>query len=80
MSPFYPDDPAVCCAVGFTLRERLVLDGHLDCSGGRPCAATPKGLTTTVINYATQNQAGGPDLLTGTIPPELGLMTAVKYL
>jgi hypothetical protein len=78
-SPFYPDD-AACCVAGFTLRERLVTDGHLDCSGGRPCAVTPQGLTASTVNYANQNGPGGPRLLTGTIPPQLGGMTAAAFL
>ena len=79
-SPFYPLDASCCVVPGFTLRERLVLDGHLDCSVGRPCAVTPKGLAAPTVQYLNQNTPGGPKLLTGTIPPQLGLMTAVEYL
>jgi hypothetical protein len=75
--PNYPTDAALCCASGFTLRERLVAEGHLDCSRGRPCAVTPKGLTTETVVYKDQIGTNGPDLLTGTIPPELGRMKAV---
>jgi hypothetical protein len=39
-TPLYPADDTTCCPVGDTLRERLVTDGHLDCSVGRPCVAT----------------------------------------
>jgi hypothetical protein len=79
-SPFYPLDAACCAAAGFTLRERLVLEGHLDCSVGRPCAVTPQGLTAQTVYYTWQNTPGGPRLLTGTIPPQLGGMTAIERL
>jgi hypothetical protein len=40
-TPFYPADDTTCCPVGASLRERrLVTDGHLDCTVGRPCVVT----------------------------------------
>jgi hypothetical protein len=39
-SPYYPANDATCCPLGATVRERLVTDGHLDCTAGRPCVAT----------------------------------------
>jgi hypothetical protein len=36
----YPADDIKCCPVANTLLERLVLENHLDCTGGSFCAAT----------------------------------------
>jgi hypothetical protein len=75
-TPFYPAEDATCCPVGNTLLEKLVTDGHLDCSGGRPCVAKTGvgGQGTQLLSIAIN--AG----LTGTVPPEVGLFTKVTNL
>jgi hypothetical protein len=76
-TPFYPAEDTTCCPVGTSLRERLVTDLHLDCTVGRPCVATTgfsvKG--TQVVNLIL-----GGQLLTGTIPPQINTLTAMKRL
>jgi Leucine-rich repeat (LRR) protein len=77
-TPFYPAEDPTCCPVGGdTLRERLVTDLHLDCSVGRPCVATTgtpgRGTLVSTLSLGTEG-------ITGTIPPQLGELTALKVL
>jgi hypothetical protein len=72
-APNYPDDATCCAGTGFTLRERLVADGFLDCST-RPCLATAAGLSQTSISYISDAT------ITGTIPPQIATLTAVTRL
>jgi hypothetical protein len=76
-TPFYPADDTTCCPLGASLLENLVTDNHLDCTGGRPCVVTTstpgKGMLATSVKLTGQG-------LTGTIPPELGQMTALTKM
>jgi hypothetical protein len=73
LSPYYPT-ATYCCAngTGNTMRERLVTALFLDCSAARPCTATAKGLTQTVLSITGK--------LTGTIPPQIATLAAVTFL
>jgi hypothetical protein len=81
-SPFYPSEDATCCPVGNTLRERLVLDEHIDCSSGRPCVTETelpsKGVQAVELKLKGQSLSG--QILTGSITLELFDMTSLTYL
>jgi Leucine-rich repeat (LRR) protein len=76
-SPFYPADDALCCTPSNSLLEKLVSDGHADCSVGRSCVAitgTPeKGTRALEVSYESYG-------LTGDIPSFLGEFTYLKIL
>jgi hypothetical protein len=74
VSPYYPT-VIYCCAsgTGNTLRERMVVDGFLDCSTA-PCTATAKGLSQVSISYINDAK------ITGTVPPQIATLTAVTLV
>jgi Leucine-rich repeat (LRR) protein len=62
--------------VRFSLRERLIIDGHLNCSLGSMCVATNslgKGAFVDMLNLSANK-------LTGSILKEISTLTSLKLL
>jgi len=79
----FPGNSTACCGAETTtrtntLRTRLVDADLLDCRGRRPCVPTPAGLQIT--NFDDLNFHKFEFELSGTLPPEIGQMTALSAL
>jgi len=74
-TPFYPAEDTTCCLDGASLLAKLVIEEHLDCSGGRPCVVT----TGTAGKGTMANSFNAPTVgLSGSIPPEISMMQSLQ--
>ena len=76
---YYSGGEESCCPVGNTVLEHLVQLQNLDCTGGRPCVATT-GISGRGTQMISLQRISINAEFTGTLPPEIGLLTKATYM